>query len=409
MTILKFLKTPYKLPDNLLITSNLSEVFDEIKKFNGQVALVGGFVRSVILNEKINYRKISIDIATNLKPNQIIKIFGSKAKYIDEGLKHGTVIVNNNGLICEITTLRSDVLTKGRYADVEFVDHWFMDASRRDLTINAIYMDLEGNIFDPLNGSNDLVNGKIKFIGKMTDRLNEDFLRLLRFIRFFSKYSKNKIKKEQLDILKKFSKKINLLSKERVIEELKKIFSENKCISLISAELMSKTNMDKNYFGFKFSLIKLEVLKNFNFNVNWIKKILLLYHKEKNLDFIKNNPISSDERKLIDNFNIKLTKEEISNLLSDKWCSTLYYLKGPVYLKLLIEVKFSLKIQNRINQIKNFKKPMFPIKGEDILRIGLHEGPEIGLILKKIEKKWVNSDFSFSRQELLDELILDLN
>ncbi len=66
MTILKFLKTPYQLPDNLLITSNLSEVFEEIKKFNGQVALVGGFVRSVILNEKINYRKISIDIATNL-------------------------------------------------------------------------------------------------------------------------------------------------------------------------------------------------------------------------------------------------------------------------------------------------------------------------------------------------------
>ena len=112
----------------------MSEVFDEIKKFNGQVALVGGFVRSVILNEKINYRKISIDIATNLKPNQIIKIFGSKAKYIDEGLKHGTVIVNNSGLICEITTLRSDVFTKGRYADVEFVDHWFIDASRRDLT-----------------------------------------------------------------------------------------------------------------------------------------------------------------------------------------------------------------------------------------------------------------------------------
>ena len=168
-----------------------------------------------------------------------------------------------------------------------------------------------------------------------------------------------------------------------MIEELKKIFSENKRISLISAELMSKTNMDKNYFGFKFSMTKLDALKNFNFNIIWIKKILLLYYKERNLDFIRDNPISSDERKLIDNFNIKLTKEEISNLLSDKWYRSLYYLKGPVYLKLLIEVKFSLKIQNRINQIKNFKKPIFPIKGEDILRLGLHEGPEIGLILKK--------------------------
>ena len=404
MTVLKFIKTPYKLPDNSLITSNLSEVFDEIKKFNGQVALVGGFVRSIILNEKINFKKTSIDIATNLTPNQLIEIFGDKVKFIDEGLKHGTVIVNNNALICEITTLRSDVHTKGRHADVKFVDHWFIDASRRDLTINAIYMDIEGNIFDPFNGRNDLVNGKIKFIGKMTDRLNEDFLRLLRFVRFFSKYSKNKIKKEQLEILKKFSNKINFLSKERVIEELKKIFSENKCISLISAELMFKTNMDKSYFGFKFSLIKLEALKNFNFNVNWIKKILLLYYKEKNLDFIKNNPISSDERKLIDNFNIKLTNDEISNLLSDKWYRSSYYLKGPIYLKLLISVKFSMKLQNRINQIKNFKKPKFPIKGEDILRLGLHEGPKIGLILKKIEKKWVNSNFLYSRQELLDEL-----
>ena len=152
MPVLKFIKTSYKLPDNVIVTSNLSEVFDKIKKFKGQAALVGGFVRSVILNEKIDFRKISIDIATNLKPNQIIEIFGSKAKYTDEGLKHGTVIVNNNGLIFEITTLRSDVRTKGRYADVEFVDHWFMDASRRDLTINAIYMNLEGNIFDPLNG-----------------------------------------------------------------------------------------------------------------------------------------------------------------------------------------------------------------------------------------------------------------
>ena len=77
MAALKFIKTSYKLPDNSLIISNLSEVFDEIKKFNGQAALIGGFVRSVILNEEINFKKISIDIATNLTPSQIIKIFGS--------------------------------------------------------------------------------------------------------------------------------------------------------------------------------------------------------------------------------------------------------------------------------------------------------------------------------------------
>ena len=89
-----------------------------------------------------------------------------------------------------------------------------------------------------------------------------------------------------------------------------------------------------------------------------------------------------------------------SRLLKER----IIFLNGPVYLKLLIAIKFSLKTQNRINQIKNFKKPKFPIKGEDILRLGLSEGPKVGLILKKIEKKWVNSDFSFSRQQLLDEL-----
>lgn len=403
MSVLQFSKTSYKLPKKLLNTSNLSGVFNEIKNSSGQVALVGGVVRSIILNEKIDLKKISFDIATNLTPSKIIGIFGNKAKYTDEGLKHGTVIVNNNGFIFEITTLRSDVMTKGRYADVKFINHWLMDASRRDLTINAIYMNLEGDIFDPFNGRKDLLDGNIEFIGKMEERLNEDFLRLLRFIRFFAKYSKTKIQHEKIYYLKKFSKKIKLLSKERVIEELKKIFSEDIALSLISAELMIKTEVDKNYFGTKFSLNKLKTLRNFNFKIYWIKKIILLNYKESNLDFIKNHPISSSDRILVESFSTKLLKDDILNLLSDKWHRSLYYLKGPVYLKLIISVNLSSKIKNRINQIKNFKKPKLPISGDDIMKLGFQEGPEVGDILKRIEGKWVDSDFLFSKQELLDE------
>ena len=123
----------------------------------------------------------------------------------------------------EITSLREDISTDGRHAEVKFSKDWKKDASRRDFTINAIYSDREGNLFDPFNGKKDLENGYIKFIGEPDKRIKEDYLRILRYLRFYSNYSKHH---HDTDVIKKI--KINIggiskLSKERLFDELKKI------------------------------------------------------------------------------------------------------------------------------------------------------------------------------------------
>ena len=181
---IKILNLPMVFKDKSFI-----EVFHKIQQAGGEVALVGGVVRNILLNEKFLSDNFSFDLATNLKPEKLINIFGKNIKYLDEGLKHGTVIINNNSHIFEVTSLRKDSLPSGRYSSVIFHNSWKMDASRRDLTINAIYLDLGGNIFDPFEGVTDLMTGRVEFIGKMVDRLKEDYLRLLRYIRFYSKYS----------------------------------------------------------------------------------------------------------------------------------------------------------------------------------------------------------------------------
>ena len=380
------------------------EVFHKIHQAGGEVALVGGFVRNILLNEKFLPDNFSFDLATNLKPEKLINIFGKNIKYLEEGLKHGTVIIKNNNHIFEVTSLRKDSSPSGRYSSVIFHNSWKMDASRRDLTINAIYLDLDGNIFDPFEGVRDLMIGRVEFIGKMVDRLKEDYLRLLRYIRFYSKYSKFNINEKKLTIIKKYSKKIKILSKERIIDEQRKIFSEDFEISLRSAEMMRKTNLDIECYGEKFELSKIRELKKILTKVSWIKKISILFQKSNNRNILKKLPVSLKEREIFYNLQNNFTEKEIAALLSLKWKQHVYYLGEDVGLKLLLSAKFSSKIKKRFEDIIKYKKPKLPVDGRDLLDCGLKQGQKIGETLVRIEKKWVKSNFKLSKNELLHEI-----
>ena len=380
------------------------EVFHKIQQAGGEVALVGGVVRNILLNEKFLSDNFSFDLATNLKPEKLINIFGKNIKYLDEGLKHGTVIINNNSHIFEVTSLRKDSLPSGRYSSVIFHNSWKMDASRRDLTINAIYLDLDGNIFDPFEGVKDLMIGRVEFIGKMVDRLKEDYLRLLRYIRFYSKYSKFEINEKKITIIKKYAKKIKILSKERIIDEQRKIFSEDLEISLRSAEIMRKTNLDIECYGEKFEFSKIRELKKILTKVSWIKKISILFQKSNNRNLLKKLPVSLKEREIFYNLQNHFTEKEIDALLSQKWQQHAYYLGEDVGLKLLLSAPFSSIIKKRFEDIIKYKKPKLPVDGRDLLNCGLKQGQKIGEALVRIEKKWVKSNFILTKNELLDEI-----
>ena len=208
------------------ICSHLNEIGKETR-----VRFVGGCVRKALSGEVID----DIHLATSLTPDEVKKnLTENNIKVIDTGISHGTVTAILNGKKFEITTLRRDISTDGRHAKVEFTLDWEKDAARRDFTINAIYADVEGRIFDPLNGISDLKDGKLKFIGSPEERIQEDYLRIIRYFRFFIHYSKFKYDEKIIGIIKKNINGINKISNERIFDELKKILVLDNCISLFS-------------------------------------------------------------------------------------------------------------------------------------------------------------------------------
>ena len=161
---------------------------------------VGGCVRKHLSNENID----DIDIATILTTDQIKeKLRDTGLKVIDTGIKHGTVTIVLNKHKVELTTLRKDIKTDGRHAEIEITDDWTEDSKRRDFTINAIYLDQNGKIFDPHNGRKDLKDKRIKFIGNPQERIEEDYLRIIRFLRFSIQYKNFEKDKDTIKIIKK--------------------------------------------------------------------------------------------------------------------------------------------------------------------------------------------------------------
>ena len=175
----KELKKKKEIKKLFLAIENYSE--------DSEIRYVGGCVRKILNNEIVD----DIDFAVNLKPEECsAALKENNIKFFEIGISHGTIIAVIDSYKFEITSLRKDLITDGRHAKVAFTADWQEDASRRDFTINAIFSDIHGNLYDPFDGKKDLEIGKIKFIGDADTRIKEDYLRILRYIRFFLNYSK---------------------------------------------------------------------------------------------------------------------------------------------------------------------------------------------------------------------------
>ena len=180
---------------------------------------VGGCVRKFLSNDEID----DIDIATILSSDEIKEKFkNTNFKVLDTGIKHGTVTLVSKKIKIEVTTLRKDVEADGRHAEVQYINNWKLDSERRDFTINAIYLDIKGKIFDPQAGTIDLKNNNVKFIGDPQTRIEEDYLRIIRFIRFKIMYD-TKIEPNTKKAIVQNLSGIKKISKERILIELFKI------------------------------------------------------------------------------------------------------------------------------------------------------------------------------------------
>ena len=261
-------------------SKNIKTIFNILEKGepkNKVVAMfVGGCVRKYLLHEKID----DIDIATIFSPEEIKEKFkNTKIKVIDTGIKHGTVTLLIENSKFEVTTLRNDIKSDGRHAEISFTDSWKEDSNRRDFTINAIYLDRKGKIYDPQLGVIDLKKREVKFIGDSNQRLEEDYLRIIRFLRFAIQYD-SVTDQETIQSLKINLAGIKKLSKERILDELYKILRLNNFSNIL------KHQNKKNIFSLIFPELKhldridkinlLPDLNFFNIDSNIILATLLI-------------------------------------------------------------------------------------------------------------------------------------
>jgi len=387
-------------------SKNIKNIFNTLEKNklkDTQVAMfVGGCVRKFINNEIID----DIDIATIFSPEEIKEKFkNSNFKIIDTGIDHGsiTAIINSNKF--EITTLRQDVQTDGRHAKISFTDSWKQDSERRDFTINAIYMDCRGRIYDPQNGREDLKNKKIKFIGDPATRIEEDYLRIVRYLRFCVQYNIKYSDPKIINSIKLNLNGIKNLSKERVLGELYKIFSlkninillENEEIKniflLIFPEFKYQERLKKNIFfenpELIFSLLLVDEKDNYEY---FCHKYKVSNKLKKNLSFIANNYIKFKGEK---NFLKKDLKKNIYNHGKENIILLIKF----IY---CVELKFSTKLLgNLLVDVDKIKIPSFPFDGQYLKEQGLTEGKEIGFVLKKLEKEWLDKDFNLKVNEAI--------
>ena len=373
---------------------------------------VGGCVRKHLKNDIID----DIDIATILSTEEIKEKFkNTDFKVIDTGIKHGTITLISGQLKLELTTLRKDVKTDGRHAEVEYINDWQLDSERRDFTINAIYLDINGKIFDPQMGTIDLKNNNVKFIGDPQKRIEEDYLRIIRFLRFKIMYN-SEVEHTISQTIKLNLNGIKQISKERILVELLKILDLKNFINLNDSEYL------KELFSLIFpefdNLERLERLKKIC-NHSQIKRdillaVILVGEKNNHEYFAHKYSISNQIKE-----NLNLLAKDLKLFgenkdFFDKDLEKNIYLSGKNHLINLNILNF---VNNSKYKFKDFseilkkilqsKTHLFPIDGKYLIQNGMKEGFALGKVLKIVEAEWIANDFNISKNRVKE--IIKLN
>ena len=397
--------------ENIRKKTEIDKIFNAIDSFskNSEIRYVGGCIRQIINKEKVN----DIDLAVNLNPIEVCEALKKKKiKFYESGIDHGTItaLINDNKF--EITSLRKDVDTDGRHAKVKFSSDWKVDATRRDFTINSIYADKEGNLFDPFNGKKDLEEGKINFIGDAETRIKEDYLRVLRYVRFFLNYSKHKHNPKVIQTIKKNLNGFSKISSERLLDEFKKLVKSDNflklhkdkdCLEIINLIFPQLKNINifsnLNNFG----------KNNFN-NVDFIFLLaLMIIDGTDNVDyFIYKFNLSKKNQKRLLFINSFFSQKNSPKSFFIKSLNKVLYFNGREAVMDIIYFKIfkSKKIDNNlITMIKTFKDkeiPLMPFSAVTLMtKYNIPEGKELGNKLKIIEELWVNNNFQINEVEVM--------
>ena len=373
-----------------------------VKSKNGKIYIVGGAVRDLILNNNNNFQA---DLVVDIAMSDLLKCLKkNNIKYIPLGIKFGSIVVIINSIKIDLTIMRSDIISDGRWAKIEFTKDIKLDSERRDFSFNSIYCDTNGYLYDPNDGVNDLISGYVRFIGDIDKRVNEDFLRIIRFYRF-SIYYADSFDSKIIKILVKYHKNLNLLSFERKFDEIRKILN----YKYLHQKLIKKSvvNELKKLFEKAFDI---------KMNFNNFDKFCELEHKLNSIDFerrliylMRNSKDRSNfSNKINKKFRKRLSNRFIKFSLDEKSLNKLLYKHDKSFVEdnILIQstekkIAYDELLKAKI-LIKNHKKKKFPLKGDDLVKLGFEKNKEIGNVLEHTKSWWVKNNFSKNKRSCLE-------
>jgi poly(A) polymerase len=399
----------------------LARIMDAVSK-EGEARVVGGAVRDALLGEWSrpegarnetglgSHEPHEIDLAVNLPPEKVAELLEKAGiKVVPTGIDHGTVtaVVDHKGY--EITTLRHDVETDGRRAKVAFTDDWQADAARRDFTMNALYADQSGKLYDYFGGQKDLAAGHLRFIGDAEARIKEDVLRILRFFRFYAWFGKGAADKDALAACNKLKGLIPQLSAERVWRETVKLLAAEN--PLPALKLMVETGVLKEALPEAANVARLDALlkaeAKYEMPPSQLVRLAALLPQDKAaaVKFAARLKLSNREAEKI------AALATLPALLRGKldpvpFRRALYEYGADAARDAALLAGAdnpSLDLESVLALAMTWECPTFPIAGSDLLKLGAKPGPKMGEVLRGIEEWWIAQDFKANREECLAE------
>lgn len=413
-----------RIEDEWLRDASLQKLLAVLSADGEQARIAGGAVRNTLLGQPV----ADIDIATtNLPPATSRKAMAAGFKTAPTGIEHGTITVIADGVAFEVTTLRADVETDGRRAKVAFGRDWTRDAERRDFTINALYAEADGTVVDLVGGLADLESRTLRFIGDAEQRIREDYLRILRFFRFFAWYGAGRPDASGLKAATRLKDGLEVLSTERVWSELKKLLAapdpSRALLWMRQTGVLTKVLPESEKWG----IDAIHGLVAAEGDLGWPADALLRLEAivppdAPRLDAMaKRLKLSNGEtQRLQDWAGTRAVPAETTELQLQK----LLYSGKPGGISDRLKLALASARARAANDnsalveaggyarlLKSaaaWNRPRFPLKGADLATLGFSEGPTMGKALKDLETVWVDSGFQMSRGALLERAAKEL-
>ena len=370
------------------------------------VRFVGGCVRDAVLGRDVK----DVDIATADPPETVTRLLEAAGlKAVPTGIAHGTVTAVADGTPFEVTTLRHDVETDGRHATVVFTDDWVADAARRDFTLNALYCDADGTLYDPVGGIEDARRGRVRFVGDARARIEEDALRLLRFFRFHAHYGRGEADATALAACRELAPLLANLSGERLRDETLKLLAAPApapVVALMIEEgVLGHVLPEVAGVGALAGLCAIE-----GDAADPLRRLACLLRDgqggtERTAERIRLSKVDTKRLAALATPAVAIAADDSVRVQR----RALYRVGRALFVDLVTMAWAAAPgdagaIRAMLATAAAWEDPALPVKGADVAALGVPVGPEVGRVLTAVEAWWQDGDYRADRAETLERL-----